>query len=374
MRISFFNKSGYDSKVLCYRFCLALLLIGLLLTGIRYVINNNYKIVYSSDNEAARCIQENLPQYVYASGRVIGIHENTSGVLVVDTDCVEDEKGKECYPAKGKIYGGDYITAINNYPVETKKEIVALLSSLSQEKCKTITLSITRNDKRKDIELTPIKDKNKILKLGIWIKDDMAGIGTMTYYTDEGKFGALGHGIGDGTTDGLLKVGKGEIYTVSLSNIIKGKEGEPGELSGVIYCGTKSHIGGLENNTPLGIYGELDEEDLNEFKGEDYCYEVCPKEEIAEGEAYIISDISGELKQYKITITDINLREDDSNDGIRFEVNDEELLNLTGGIVQGMSGSPLVKNGKIIGAVTHVLVNDPTKGYGIFIETMLVND
>lgn len=361
MRISFFY----------YRLCLFILLVGLLVSGAVYISDNIEKTAYSKQNEAAKCAVETIPRYVYASGRVIGIHEKTNGVLVVDTDCVEDESGKECNPSKGLVCGGDYITAVNDCTVSSKKEIVKILSSLSEESSAAIKLSLNRNNKSKEVEITPIKDKNNNLKLGIWIKDDMAGIGTMTYYTLDGRFGALGHGIGDGSTDELLDTGEGEIYTVSLSEIIKGKEGKPGELSGVIYCGTKNHIGVLANNTPLGIYGNLDKEDLKSFEEEDKCYEICHKEQIEKGEAYIVSDISGEIAEYKIMITDVDTRKDKSNDGLKFNVSDEKLINLTGGIVQGMSGSPIIQNGKIIGAVTHVLVNDPTKGYGVFIDAML---
>ena len=364
MRFSFFY----------YRLFLSIVLVLLLAFGYLYINDNIGSFSYARDDEIEQCFDETIPDKVYASGRVIGIHEKTEGVLVVNTDEVKDEKGKKCSPSKDLILGGDYITAINNIPVETKKEIVNELSKLSketEENSKVIELSIERGDQEKKVEIEPVRDKDNNIKLGIWIKDDMAGIGTMTFYTEDGRFGALGHGIGDGTTDELLETGEGEIYTVSLSTIVKGEEGKPGELSGVIYCGTRNHIGVLDDNTSLGIYGSLDAEDMEEFKENDCCYSVMKKEEIEEGEACIISDISGEREEYKIVITDVNKRAVDRNDGIEFEVTDERLLELTGGIVQGMSGSPIIQNGKIVGAVTHVLVNDPTKGYGIFIENML---
>ena len=361
MRISFFY----------YRLFLSIVLVILLVFGYLYLHGDIGNFSYATDDDVEQCFDESIPDKVYASGRVIGIHEKTDGVLVVDTDEVKDENGKKQSPAKGLILGGDYITAINNSPVDTKKEIVKELSKLSKENCDEIELSIVRGNEEKTVNISPIRDSENKIRLGIWIKDDMAGIGTMTFYTEDGRFGALGHGIGDGTTDELLETGEGEIYTVSLSTIVKGEEGKPGELSGVIYCGTRNHIGVLDDNTSLGIYGSLDEEDMEEFKENDFCYSVMKKEEIEEGEACIISDISGEREEYKIVITDVNKRAVDRNDGIEFEVTDERLLELTGGIVQGMSGSPIIQNGKIVGAVTHVLVNDPTKGYGIFIENML---
>ena len=361
MRISFFY----------YRLFLTIVLVILLVFGYLYIHGDIGNFSYVANDEVEQCFDENIPDKVYASGRVIGIYEKTDGVLVIDTDEVKDEKGKNHSPAKGLILGGDYITAINKCPVDTKKEIVKELSKLSKESCDEIELSIVRGKEEKSVKISPIRDLENKIKLGIWIKDDMAGIGTMTFYTEDGRFGALGHGIGDGTTDELLETGEGEIYTVSLSTIVKGEEGKPGELSGVIYCGTRNHIGVLDDNTSLGIYGSLDVEDMEEFKENDCCYSVMKKEEIEEGEACIISDISGEREEYKIVITDVNKRAVDRNDGIEFEVTDQRLLELTGGIVQGMSGSPIVQNGKIIGAVTHVLVNDPTRGYGIFIENML---
>jgi stage IV sporulation protein B len=156
--------------------------------------------------------------------------------------------------------------------------------------------------------------------------------------------------------------------------IEKGQTGTPGELKGIIYYGSDNYLGSVDENDEMGIYGTLGEACLQEYRLEDDCFEIGYMQEIETGSAYILSDISGEVKSYEIVIDSVNYQAADTNKGILFHVTDSALLELTGGIVQGMSGSPIIQNSRLIGAVTHVLVNDPAKGYGIFIETMLEHD
>jgi stage IV sporulation protein B len=156
-----------------------------------------------------------------------------------------------------------------------------------------------------------------------------------------------------------------------LLGIQKGKTGTPGELEGIIYYGNENYLGSVEENDEMGIYGSLEETCLQTYRMADDCFAIGFKQDIETDKAYILSDISGEVKSYEIVIDSVNYQAIDTNKGIRFHVEDSDLIELTGGIVQGMSGSPIIQNDRIIGAVTHVLVNDPTSGYGIFIENML---
>lgn len=333
-------------------------------------------------------------QEVYVSGRLIGIYEKADGVLVLDTETITDASGKDCCPAKGKVKAGDYIISINGETIHSKKQILKMLAGYKTSKTglkegknsentinskeemvqqkETIQLEVLRNCEKISTNIKPIRTKSGTYLMGIWIKDDMAGIGTMTYYTKDGEFGALGHGIGDGTTGELLSVSDGAIYHMELTGISKGKRGEPGELEGNIHYCKGNHYGTLQENGSLGIFGELDLEELETFSKEDQSFPVAKKQEIQRRrEAYILSDVSGSMRSYRVEIESVNLYATDSNKGITIQVTDPELIALTGGIVQGLSGAPIIQDGKIIGAVTHVLVNDPTRGYGIFIENML---
>lgn len=305
---------------------------------------------------------------VFASGRLVGIYEQMEGVLVLDEVSFESIEGQVVEPAKGKVCSGDYITAIDGKPVTKKEEIVQILN---ESKGGFVRVSILRGDEEVEALIQPVQAVDGNYLAGIWVKDDLAGIGTMTYYTSDGEFGALGHGIGDGITENLLSVNDGDLYNMSLQRIDKGKAGTPGQIAGTIYFGNRSHIGHLNNNLNIGIYGQLDQEDFVLYSETDYLYEVAHKQEIEVGNAQIVSEVSGSLKKYDVEITEIDIGTRDENKGIVLKITDEELIDLTGGIIQGMSGSPIIQNGKIVGAITHVFVNDPTQGYGIFIDEML---
>lgn len=305
---------------------------------------------------------------VYASGRVIGIYEQTDGVLVLKTAAVEDAHGVSSTPAENIVKSGDYICSVNEVQISTKEELV---EAVQENGAEPITLGLLRSGEQISVSILPVETADQQYLLGIWVKDDIAGIGTLTWYDEDGSFGALGHGIGDGETGELLSVSAGRIYTASLIGITKGEKGSPGQLEGVITYSAQNLLGTIASNSNIGIYGTLDKEDVTWFSSMDTSYPVAYKQEISTGTGYLLSDISGSVEAYEIRITDADYSDENSNKSIRFEVTDEQLLALTGGIVQGMSGSPILQDGRIIGAVTHVMVSDPTKGYGIFIESML---
>jgi stage IV sporulation protein B len=307
-------------------------------------------------------------QSVYASGRVIGIYGKTSGVLALKTQEVTSADGSLVSPAGNRVLPGDYIRAVNQSTVYTKEELIAAVQENGE---KRLTLTLERKGETITVAIDPVYSEENTYLIGVWVKDDMAGIGTMTFYTSSGSFGALGHGIGDGETGELLSISEGSIYKMRLLGIQKGQTGTPGELEGIIYYGNENYLGSVEENDEVGIYGTLDGECLTEYSRSDDCFEIGYKQQIKTGSAYILSDISGEVERYEIVIDSVNFQSADTNKGIHFHVTDSELIELTGGIVQGMSGSPIIQNGMLIGAVTHVLVNDPTSGYGIFVENMM---
>ena len=347
---------------------------------------------------------------VYACGRLTGIYEQTEGVLVVNTTEVTDEEGKKVNPADKKVQCGDYILSVNGRTVADKEELSEAVNDImkqydeshedksNEDKSGTVEsqkeiinenksdsgeikseinkrmvkIKFLRGGEEMSADITPVRMDDGRYYMGIWVKDDLAGIGTITYYTKDGRFGALGHGIGDGTQSGnLLYANSGDLYSMKLTKIKKGKAGVPGEIGGVVYFGKKSHIGTLDCNSNLGIYGQLDSDELSEYAAEDTYYPVAGKDEIHTGSAQMISEISGKLEKYNLEITNIDKKATDTNKGMELKVTDDRLIELSGGIVQGTSGSPIIQDGKIIGAVTHVFVDDPTGGYGICIDEML---
>lgn len=302
------------------------------------------------------------------SGIPIGIYVKTNGVLVVGIGEFENSDGDTVSPAKYVLQKGDYILKINGENVENKKQFIRMVEESEGE---DMVLSIKRNDEITDVMIEPDQNKSSEWKLGIWIRDNAQGIGTMTYEGTDHTFGALGHGINDVDTSILMNLEEGMLYKTEIVGITRGANGAPGELTGYIEYDSDNVIGEITENTAEGIFGVCDEERM-----ESTGYEPIPialKQEIEMGPAQIICSVSGEPEFYDVEIVEVNLEHENVNRGIVIRVVDEKLLTLTGGIIQGMSGSPIIQNGKLVGAVTHVLVNDSTRGYGIFIEEMLTH-
>lgn len=302
---------------------------------------------------------------VYVSGSTVGIYMETKGVLIIDTGEIISREGTSLEPAKNIVKPGDYIVAFNQQSIENKQELLKDLSFLDGE---PVTLDVIRDGKQIPLSLTPVKDAAGAYKLGIWVRDNTQGIGTLTYVDGNGNYGALGHGISDVDTGELLHINKGALYQAEILGIQKGETGSPGELSGLIRYEPGRIIGNIEKNSKNGIYGNLSagikNTDLKKLP-------VAYKQELEIGPASILCCVDGQAKEYRAEITRIDMNHEDTNKSFVIHVTDERLLELTGGIVQGMSGSPVIQNGKVIGAVTHVFVQDATSGYGIFIENML---
>lgn len=296
------------------------------------------------------------------SGKLTGIYIETDGLFVIDTAEVTTKDGEKM-PAKNKLKSGDYITKIDGENINSKMEF---LEKINESKGKTIVLTVIRSDSTKKVRIKPVIDgEDGQYKIGAYIRNNTQGIGTITY-TQGQKFAALGHGISDIDLGSLLSIRGGEIYQAEITNIKKGSAGSPGEIVGMIDYREENLKGSIVKNTKNGIFGVFFQEQQEEDQ-----IPVALKQEVKEGAAQIISYVSGEREEYDIQITSVDKGNNEKLKGMTIKVTDEKLKKLTNGIVQGMSGSPIIQDGKLVGAVTHVFVSDPTKGYGIFIENML---
>lgn len=311
-------------------------------------------------------VYEAEKEQVGVGGNNIGIYMYYDGLMVIDTQSIETADGMSIAPAEGILEKGDYIKSVDGQQLENKEELVHHMENSQGE---TVSMCIERNGKEKKVSINPAYAVDGTYKLGVWVRDDLQGIGTLTYVKDDGAFGALGHGVSDMDSSELLEIKDGELYSAEILSIKKGVEGTPGELSGVIVYKDSEKLGTIHENTACGIFGTVSSECQEELDLE--WYDISYKEDIYLGEAKIRCSTGEDIESYAIEIEEITMNSNEINKNFIFKVTDAELLEKTGGIVQGLSGSPIIQNGKIIGAVTHVLVNDPTRGYGIFIENML---
>ena len=307
---------------------------------------------------------------ILVSGSSVGIYMETSGVLVIDTGEILSSDGQIQDPAKNLLKPGDYIVALNQQKISCKQDLIDDLKDLDGS---AVTVSIRRENSLVPVSLTPVQDSSGKYKLGIWVRDDTQGIGTLTFVTEDGKFGALGHGISDVDTGNLLSIKGGKLYCAQILGVQKGAKGTPGELSGLIRYRNDNVIGTINSNSENGIYGNFtgnfgsDSQQSIALKKMKIGY----KQELQVGPASILCNVGDGVKEYDAKITRIDMNHEDSNKSFVIQVTDPELIDTTGGIVQGMSGSPVLQNGKVVGAITHVFVQDAASGYGIFIENML---
>lgn len=316
--------------------------------------------------EAVSTEQQIEADTVLVGGMPAGIYMETDGVLVLGTQEIECENGKSCDPAHNLVKAGDYISGINEQTVQNKKELTEAVEALDSDK---VVLRLKRNGEEIQVRLKAAPYRNGEYKLGIWVRDNVQGLGTVTFLDRNSRFGALGHGIHDTDTSVLMNITGGSLYKTNIRSVIKGENGVPGSMEGLIIYNRYNRIGTIEKNTEAGLYGTV--EDMDALFREQVPVKTAAKEEIETGAASIRCFVDGEVREYEVEITDVDTACREINKGIVLRVTDRRLLEETGGIIQGMSGSPILQNGKLVGAVTHVFVNDPTKGYGIFIETML---
>ena len=295
-------------------------------------------------------------------GHTVGIKLFAEGVVVIGLAEVDTAAGVLTPGADCGLRVGDVIEAANGKPVDSSEQFASLLQCGG-----VVKLDVSRDGEDLTLAARPVLGDDGTYRLGAWIRDSMAGIGTVTFYDPvTGTFGALGHGINDVDTALLMPLDSGSILPATVAGVEKGKAGDPGQLQGVFD--TDSTLGLLSANTDGGVFGVM--ADSGWVEGAPV--EAAVRDEVEPGEATILSNISGQrVEEYAIRIEKVfPQREDDCRDYL-LKVTDPRLLEATGGIVQGMSGSPILQNGKIVGAVTHVLVDDPTSGYGIWVGRML---
>ncbi len=301
-------------------------------------------------------------------GNPIGIYVETDGILVLGSGRITGEDGLNYEPISNKLKSGDYILEVNQKAVKGKKDMI---NAIQKSGGKDITLLVRRNNEKISVRVTPVKTVSGSYKIGVWIRDNTQGIGTLTFVSADGQFGALGHGITDIDTGLLMDVKAGSIYTAQIMSIIKGRDGEPGELIGMIRQSDKYKIGSIKENTYQGIFGKIGNAFDDQINFEPL--EIGFKQDVVKGKAVIRCTIDDKIDDYEIEIVSVDLSNSNHSKGIVIKITDERLLSSTGGIVQGMSGSPIIQNNKLIGAVTHVFIQDSTKGYGTFIENMVNN-
>lgn len=300
-------------------------------------------------------------------GAIVGIKLYTNGVMVVGMSSIEGEDGNIYKPYQElEIQEGDFITHINGIEITSTNKLIEEINNSSGQE---IELTFNHKEETKTVNIRPVKNKDKKYKLGLWVRDSAAGVGTVTFYNDDTKcFAALGHAITDIDTGKILSTSSGEIDTSRILSIVKGQKDEPGRIEGTIN--SKTPIGNIYNNTKFGIFGVIkNAENIQlDFNKK---MKVASRNEIKLGEATCLSGIDGEIKEYKLEITKIYQNNNYDNKSMLINITDENLLEKTGGIVQGMSGTPIIQNGKFVGAITHVLVNNPTVGYAVFGDLML---
>ncbi len=296
-------------------------------------------------------------------GEAIGMKLYTDGVLVVGMSEIE---GKKPYENTG-IQEGDRIIQINENDISNTAELMKQVNASNGEK---IHIKYIHEEETVTASMKPVKNNSNEYKLGLWVRDAAAGVGTLTFYEPSTKmFATLGHGILDVDTSDLITIANGELVTTNILSIEKGKKGTPGEIRGTIESGYT--IGQISKNTEFGVYGVLNTPSYISISPND-AIDVAYREEIQTGKAEIICELeNGKREKYYIEIQKIFTGNNEDNKSMLLKVTDERLLEKTGGIVQGMSGAPIIQNGKFVGAVTHVLVNDPTMGYGVFADIMI---
>ena len=301
-------------------------------------------------------------------GSVAGLKLYTNGVLVVGMSEIEGYDNKKYKPYENTgIKEGDTIIKINEIQIHSTED---LIETVNNSQGKEISIEYIHNEETKECSISPVKISNSQYKLGLWVRDSAAGVGTVSFYEPSSKtFGALGHGITDIDTNELINIASGEFVTTRILNITKGESGNPGKIQGTVE--NQANIGKIYKNSKFGIYGKVDNlSSLNIDTSKEM--EVALREEIKTGKATILCSLNNQTpEEYEIEIEKINKENNYDNKSMQIKITDQRLLEKTGGIIQGMSGSPIIQNNKFVGAITHVLVKEPTKGYAVFGDIMI---
>ena len=306
-------------------------------------------------------------QKLMPSGKAAGIYVNARGVMVLGTSAIHGKGGSSYNPAKNILKPGDYIYKVDGKEVSSIDDIENMLQTLGAG---NIKMKVRRGKEKIDVKIKGIESEDGKVKIGTWLREDTEGIGTVTYIADNNTYAALGHGIADADTGLLVDISAGGLYEAVVNRIIPSKKGVPGQISGSVELSDRCRIGSIAVNNDSGIKGEIDIGKAGFSFEKNEALPVALKQDIKTGKAFIMCQLGENIEKYEIEISNIFQNAKENKDMI-IKVTDKKLLKKTGGIVQGMSGSPIVQDGRIVGAVTHVFVDNPTRGYAIFIEKML---
>ena len=313
-------------------------------------------------------VQVHQERILMPGGQSIGLALTTEGVFIVDTADVFLKDGSAVQPAKtAGLEAGDSILRVNDTAVHSLEELTQAVAASGG---KPMEITYRREGKDLTTTVTPVADESDIARIGVWVRDSTAGIGTMTYIDPETMtFGALGHAVTDQDSGRILPIEEGQVYQSQIMEVKKGERGEAGELHGV-FTENWDSVHSLNRNTEYGVYGRMDAVETNPLYPNGL--PLAAQAEVQPGPASILTTVDDTgIREFSCEILRVTPQLTPDTRSMVIRITDPELLSITGGIVQGMSGSPIIQDGKLVGAVTHVLVNDPTRGYGIFIENML---
>ncbi len=321
--------------------------------------------------EAREAVEVVSERVLVPGGQSVGIKMNVKGVLVVGLEEIETEDSIVSPGYTAGLEIGDIITSVNGQEVSYAKDVSEIVNRAKQDaEKKSLHVTVRRKEQEHSFDIIPVKDRSSgEYKIGLWVKEKIAGIGTLTFFDPKTNvIAALGHGIYESQTGTLLEAGNGDLLRTEVKSIKEGEVGKPGEIRGIFY-GDEAPIGEVKKNSSFGIYSKA--------TGSSTFVENRPmvmgyQDQIEVGDAYILTTINGnKVEKFDIKITKVNKQDEPDSKSMEIEVVDDRLLKYCGGIVQGMSGSPIIQNNRLVGAVTHVFVNNPTKGYGIFAEWMV---
>lgn len=318
---------------------------------------------FNKSEEAVEVVSEKV---LVPGGQSVGIRMNVKGVLVVGLEEIETENSVVSPGYDAGLQIGDIILSVNGQEVYYADEVTSIVEKAEG----SVKVQVSRKDEIHDYTVEPVKEYGSgQQKIGVWVKEKIAGIGTLSFYDpDTNVFAALGHGIYESKTETLLEAGDGKLLRTEVKSIKEGEAGVPGEIRGIFYE-YELPLGEVKKNCEYGIYSiGTNKDELNMAEP----MIMATQDQIVEGPAYILTTIDGDkVEKFEINISKVNRQREADSKGLEIEVTDKRLLAYCGGIVQGMSGSPIIQNNRIIGAITHVFVNNPTKGYGIFAEWMV---
>lgn len=335
--------------------------------------SNNIKLTFKLFNLISlKVVQVEVKDIeVLTGGNIVGFSLNSSGVIVIGNSPVTTENGNVNTLEKADLKSGDIILEIAGEKINRISDVEKIINK-EENQNQELDILIKRKDTEKKIKITPAKDMHsQKYKLGIWIKDDVSGVGTLTYIrTDNNRFGALGHAISDAETKRPVEIDGGDMYNCTVIGYTKAVKGKPGEIKALFIQGSNS-LGKVDKNTKYGVFGTYNQDKLEKTKKE-MPLKTGGRLNVKPGKAKIRVSLDNEKpKDYDIEIIKTNYQNLSSDKSMVIRVTDKELLKKTGGIIQGMSGSPIIQNEKVIGAVTHVFVSDPTKGFGVYLDWMI---